>query len=110
MSNYIILNNIALNFNKLLVECKDGSTFVAPPFNNAIDIDGLIVLYQILDIICNQRTNPTISNLITYKALIQIINMKCKDFIETKWNKNLESFISTFEIYINSMIDNILKQ
>ena len=45
-----ILNNIALHFTKLLVECQDGSTFIAPVFNTSSDIEALIVLYQILDL------------------------------------------------------------
>lgn len=103
-----ILNNIALHFTKLLVECKDGSTFIPPVFNTTSDIDALIVLYQILDIMCARRLNPTVSNLIAYQTVVQIINIKCKEYVEIKWNKNLETFISTFETYINSMVDNIL--
>ena len=103
-----ILNNIALHFTKLLVECKDGSTFIPPVFNTTSDIDALIVLYQILEIMCARRLNPTVSNLIAYQTVVQIINIKCKEYVEIKWNKNLETFISTFETYINSMVDNIL--
>lgn len=103
-----VLNNITLHFTKLLIECKDGSTFIPPVFNTTSDIDALIVLYQILDIMCQRRLNPTISNLIVYQTVVQIINIKCKEYVEIKWNKNLETFMSTFETYINSMVDNIL--
>jgi hypothetical protein len=108
MDNVSMLNNITLHFNKLLVECKDGNTFIPPVFNNTSDLDGLMVLYQILHIMCERRLNPSISNILLYQTLVQIVHIKCKEHIETKWNKNLDGFISTFETYTNSMVDNIL--
>ena len=109
MDTVHILNNINLNFNKLLASCKDGNTFTPPAFEISSDIDALIVLYQILHIIFQTRSNNTISNTILHSTLYQIINIKCKEFTNnTPWNSNFESFINSFEKYINSMIDNIM--
>jgi hypothetical protein len=111
MDNVSLLNSISINFNKLLKECQDGNTFLPPVFNTTSDIEALIVLYQILDIICNRRLYPNPSNIILYQTLVQIINIKCKEYVEqaTNWNKNLEGFISTFDTYVNTMVDNIIK-
>jgi hypothetical protein len=84
------------------------SPFIAPVFNTSADIEALIVLYQILDIMCVRRLNPTVSNLIVYQTVVQIINIKCKEYVEIKWNKNLETFMMTFETYINTMVENLL--
>jgi hypothetical protein len=111
MDKISLLNSISNNFNKLLKECQNGNTFLPPVFNTTSDIDSLIVLYQILDIICNRRLHPTASNIILYQTLVQIINIKCKEYVEqaTTWNKNLEGFILTFDNYVNTMVDNIIK-
>lgn len=108
MDNVNILNNISTNFSKLFKECQDGNTFLPPVFNATSDIDALIVLYQVLHILCNRKTHPTPENLILYQTLVQIVNIKCKEYVEQKWNKNLDGFISTFETYINGMVDNII--
>lgn len=111
MDNVSLLNNISNNFSKLLKECQNGTTFLPPVFNSTSDIDALIVLHQILDIICNRRLHPTPSNIILYQTLVQIINIKCKEYVEqaTTWNKNLEGFMSTFDTYVNTMVENIIK-
>lgn len=110
MDNITLLNNITNNFNKLFKECQDARTFLPPVFNASSDIDALIVLHQILHILCTRRTSPTPENIILYQTLVQIVNIKCKEYVEqsTSWNKNLEGFMSTFETYINGMVDNIL--
>lgn len=104
-----ILNNISTNFSKIFKECLDGNTFLPPVFNTTSDIDALIVLNQVLFILCQRRTNPTVENIILYQSLIQIVNIKCKEYVEQKWNKNLDGFMSTFETYINGIVDNIIK-
>jgi hypothetical protein len=110
MDNMYFLNNINLNFNKLFIECKDGNTFIPPVFNTTSDIDGLIVLHQILDIMCNRRLNATVSNIILYQTLVQIINIKCKEYVDqsSNWNRNFETFITTFETFLNSTVENII--
>lgn len=110
MNNMSFLNNINLHFNKLFIECKDGHTFIPPVFNTTLDIDTLIVLHQILDIMCNRRLNATVSNIILYQTLVQIINIKCKEYVDQSpsWNRNFETFITTFETFLNSMINNII--
>jgi hypothetical protein len=110
MDNVSVLNSISNNFNKLLKDCQNCNTFLPPIFNMTSDIDALIVLHQILDIICNQRLYPNSTNILLYQTLVQIINIKCKEYVEQtiNWNKNLEGFISTFNNYINTMVDNII--
>jgi hypothetical protein len=108
LNNISILNNINLNFHKLFIECKDGSVFIPPMFNKTSDIDSLIILYQILDIMCNKRLFSNVSNVILYQVLVQIINIKCKEHVEQYWNKNVENFIATFERYLNSIVENII--
>lgn len=112
MDNVNLLNNISTNFSKLFKECQDGNIFVPPVFNTSSDIDTLIVLYQILHVLCCRRTNPTPENIILYQSLNQIVNIKCKEYVEqsVSWNKNLDNFISTFETYINRIIDDLTAQ
>ena len=105
-----ILNNINLHIHKLFSECKDGETFIPPNFKSSSDIDALIVLYQMLGILCNIKMYTSIQNIILYQLLVQIINIKCNEFIEHKWNKNINRFIHSFELYLNTMVDNILIQ
>jgi|694.fasta_scaffold117297_2 hypothetical protein len=111
MDNICLLNSISNNFNKLLKDCENGNTFLAPVFNTTSDIDALIVLYKIADIICNRRLHPTPSNIMLYQAVVQIINIKCKEYVEQAktWNKNVEMFISTFDTYVNRTVDNIIE-
>jgi hypothetical protein len=109
MDNVNLLSNISNNFTKLFKECQNGNTFLPPVFNTSSDIDTLIVLHQVLYILCNRRISPTPENIILYQTVVEIINIKCKEYVQqsSSWNKNEESFMSTFETYINGMIENI---
>ena len=108
MDTLYILNNINLNFNKLLVSCNDGYTFTPPTFQTSSDIDALIVLYQILHITHQAKHNNNISNTLLNSTLYHIINIKCQEFTDTKQWKNLDNFINSFVNYVNSMNDTIL--
>ena len=98
MSNYKLLININNNFHKLFITCKDGNTFIPPLFNSSSSIDGLIVLNQIIDIILQTRNEVNSIRLSILKnTLHQIIDVKCKEFIDKFiWNSNLNTFTESF--------------
>jgi hypothetical protein len=109
MDNYRLLTNINNNFNKLFVNCKHGMTYTALSFTCSPDIDALIVLNQIIDIILQTRQASNQSNqlnVILGNTLNQIITIKCKEYVEKfPWNSNLDTFISSFYVYVNNIID-----
>jgi len=98
-----LLTHISTHFHKIFKECYDGTTFISPVFEKSEDIEILITISQILYIMSEKASHP-----ILYYTLIQIIHIKCNEYVEQKWNKNLDQFTSTFATYLNSMLDNNL--
>jgi len=108
MSNYDLLRDINVNFDKLLVDSKSSKTFEPPSFDKVSNLDALIVLNEIIDIILQVRNNPTQLSIILGSTLTQIITIKCQEFIQLySWNGNSQEFMESFYVYINDIIDTV---
>ena len=110
INKYALLSNISTNFDKLFISCNDGMTFVPPNFESSETLDALLVLCQLLDLMTYIQLSNDVSSRILRAGLFQIMTIKCKEFVLTKpWNNNYETFMASFQEYLNKSIEELIK-
>ena len=108
-SKYIIIDQINNNFNKLLIKCINGITYVPLDFVDPLNFEAFIILNQIIELYCKIKINNcSIDNIIITNILDNLINSKCLLFLNIpeviNSGVNIENFKNTFMVYINNQV------
>ena len=111
-TKYIIINNININFDKLLVNCTDGITYKSLDYNLPQNFEAYLILNQLIELSCKIKQENTIDNIILTRILDNLINSKCIEFTNLpqviQQGSNTENFKNSFMIYLVDLVTNYL--
>lgn len=114
-AKYLVIENINNNFDKLLIGCTNGITYIPLDYTLPCNFASYIVLNQLVELSCKiKQQGSTIDNIIIEHILDNLIISKCIQFTNLpeviQRGSNTEIFKNSFMVYLDNTVTSYLHE